>query len=178
VISGPVQAVVDTLRPHFGRIKVCGSWRRGDPGIGDIDVVVSGPIGDPDLPAILHDGVSAIPGQDWGTMRRPFKARFPGIPVWVNIDVWQTAPDRFGAGTLYATGSGPFNVVMRRWALYKGMNLKFEGLYRGDENIAGDTEREVFEALGWPYVAPEDRTALDYRYRKAVGIYLEELNSK
>jgi DNA polymerase/3'-5' exonuclease PolX len=63
---------------------------------------------------------------------------------------------------LYFTGSKQFNVAMRSYALKKGWSLSQHGLER--ENAIGPTlktptsEKDIFDFLGLVYITPKDRT--------------------
>ena len=57
-------------------------------------------------------------------------------------------------------GSAKFNIKLRCVALSKGMMLSEYGLVNQEtkEIIASETEEEIFEKLGVPYVAPWQRS--------------------
>jgi len=65
--------------------------------------------------------------------------------------------EEWGAALLYFTGSKNFNIRMRNAAIAKGWKLNEYGLWDGDKLIAGKTEEEIFEALGWEFVEPTAR---------------------
>ena len=46
---------------------------------------------------------------------------------------------------------------MRKIAIRKGFKLNEYGLFNGNEQIAGKTEREIFQKLGMGYIEPELR---------------------
>jgi DNA polymerase/3'-5' exonuclease PolX len=75
---------------------------------------------------------------------------------------------------MHATGPAILNVTMRRWGYANGLALSWEGVHRLDngEFIAGETELECAEAVGWPLAEPALRElCLDW-----MGPFLDELN--
>jgi DNA polymerase (family 10) len=62
-----------------------------------------------------------------------------------------------GSALLYFTGSRDHNVHLRRRAQRRGLKLNEYGLFRGRERVAGRTERELYAALGLPFIPPELR---------------------
>jgi len=143
---------------HFG-----GSYRRGAPEIGDLDIVVvteSGSLeGDLFEPAVrLPDAIV------WQRGRK--KARFgdltldlDGDPVTMHIDVWACKPNERGAFLWFCTGPKELNVVMRRRALQRGMHLLQFGLTNEDKSVQLDdgTEEDIARLLDWPMSTPEER---------------------
>jgi DNA polymerase (family 10) len=80
----------------------------------------------------------------------------------LQIDLRVVPPESHGAAMLYFTGSKEHNVRLRGHALKKKLLLNEYGLYkvgaeaRGQE-IASQTEEEVYAALGMDWIAPELR---------------------
>ncbi|HKB81463.1 MAG TPA: PHP domain-containing protein, partial [Thermoanaerobaculia bacterium] len=58
---------------------------------------------------------------------------------------------------LYFTGSKAHNIAVRRIAQAHELKLSEYGLFRGRKMIAGKTEKEIYEALGLSFIAPELR---------------------
>jgi DNA polymerase beta len=99
-----------------------------------------------------------------------------GLPAR-RVDVRLVPPESFPTALLYFTGSKAFNVRMRQLAADQGFTLNEYGLFRippGPSKKGGGkassaqpseafrvqgilTERDVFGALGMPYVEPEKR---------------------
>ena len=60
------------------------------------------------------------------------------------------------------TGSAEHNMWLAAYAISKGMRIRYsEGLIKEGTVIAGETEKEVFEALGLPYPLPNEREIAD-----------------
>jgi DNA polymerase/3'-5' exonuclease PolX len=76
------------------------------------------------------------------------------------IDFMLTQEQEYPFALLYFTGSGPFNVAMRNYALSQGYSLSEYGLKDADgKYVEGDfkTEQDIFKFLGLKYIAPEQR---------------------
>jgi DNA polymerase (family 10) len=65
--------------------------------------------------------------------------------------------ESFGAALNYFTGSKDHNVALRRIAQEKGLKLNEYGLFRGSKRVAGETEEEIYKALGLSFIPPELR---------------------
>lgn len=177
-----VDSLVSTLEKHTDDIVVCGSLRRKMYMVSDIDLVVTClELDDDELCEIMSDVIGTPVSLSYKAKfnaRREYSCRVPEISIPLKIDIWRTEPDLLGAGTLYATGPGVSNVVMRRWARYNGLELYFNGVFKRHndelELIAGRTEEECCEAIDWDLEPPERRFD-DERY---FGKYLDIMNGE
>lgn len=84
--------------------------------------------------------------------------------IYIKADIFLTRPDEYIFALLFATGSGKFNVRMRRLAKIRGYLLNQRGLYKKTADKSGilqlvpiKNEREVFELLNMRYLVPNDR---------------------
>ena len=75
----------------------------------------------------------------------------------VQVDLRVLEPRSWGSGLQYFTGNKDHNVKLRTVAQKKGLKLNEYGLFRGEEQIGGATEEEVYRVLGFPYIEPEMR---------------------
>lgn len=75
----------------------------------------------------------------------------------IQVDLRVVGPESYGAALLYFSGSKAHNVKIRSLAMKKGLKINEYGVYKGDKKIAGETEREVYKALGLPLIPPELR---------------------
>lgn len=66
-------------------------------------------------------------------------------------------PGAFGAALLWSTGSERHLEALSAYAGLKGLRLARDGVYRGTDRIAADTEEAIYDALGLPFVPPELR---------------------
>lgn len=135
------------------KITVCGSIRRMKETIGDIDILVTSR-----EPLKVMDFFSTLPIVKNVIAKGETKTSvitFEGIQV----DLRVVEPDSYGAAIQYFTGSKEHNVRLREIAIKKNMKLNEYGVFDLDteRKIAGQTEEEVYDVLGLPWIPPEMR---------------------
>lgn len=165
LVAGVLEHMADA--PGVGRFEVAGSLRRRKETIGDVDLLAE------------HDG-DGTPVVDHfvsysGAQRVLGSGSTKGSIVLhsgLQVDLRVIPSASFGAALLYFTGSKEHNVALRTRAVRDGMRVNEWGVYRVDEpkadvpedgdrdfgtRLAGDTEADVYEALGLPWIPPELR---------------------
>ena len=75
----------------------------------------------------------------------------------MQVDLRVVEPGSYGAALQYFTGSKAHNIKLRTIALEKGLKINEYGVFRGTENIAGETEEEIYKTLELPWIPPEIR---------------------
>src|SRR3989338_7106420 len=80
------------------------------------------------------------------------------LNLGMDADLRVLPPESFGAALQYFTGDKYHNIQLREIAVKKGYKLNEYGLYKGDKIIAGKTEEEIYEKLGFEWMPPEIRT--------------------
>src|SRR5207248_3998125 len=82
----------------------------------------------------------------------------------LQVDVRALEHESFGAAMQYFTGSKGHNVALRQRAIRMGFKLSEYGLFRADApesdasaRVAGETEQEIYGALGLDWIPPELR---------------------
>jgi len=138
------------------RVSYAGSLRRMRETIGDVDLLVASERAEPimdafvDLPsvsrAIAHGDTKSSVVTDRG----------------LQVDLRVVPKDVWGAAMIYFTGSKAHNVRIRERAVRAGLKLNEYGLFdaKSGELLAAETEHQVYERLGLPYIEPtlrEDR---------------------
>ena len=131
-----------------------GSLRRGRETVGDLDLLVTGP----NATAVL-DRFIAYPSVEEVLSRGENKASAKVGREGLQVDVRALAPESFGAAMQYFTGSKDHNVAVRTRAVKMGFKLSEYGLFRvaDDSKVAGETEAQIYEALGLGWIPPELR---------------------
>ena len=87
----------------------------------------------------------------------------------LQVDLRVVPPQVWGAALLYFTGSKPHNIRVREIAVRHGLKLSEYGLFQVSEGeddtlVVAETEREVYERLGLPWIPPplrEDRGEIE-----------------
>jgi DNA polymerase (family 10) len=75
----------------------------------------------------------------------------------IQVDVRVVPEESYGAALHYFTGSKAHNIAVRKMALARGLKINEYGIFRGTERLGGRTEKEIFAAVGLPYIEPELR---------------------
>jgi DNA polymerase (family 10) len=84
----------------------------------------------------------------------------------LQVDLRVVRPPVWGAALQYFTGSKPHNIRTREIAVRKGLKLSEYGLFRVEDDtlVVSQTEQEVYERLGLPWIPPtlrEDRGEIE-----------------
>ena len=75
----------------------------------------------------------------------------------LQVDLRTVAESSYGAALHYFTGSKAHNIAIRRLGQKKGLKINEYGVFRGNKQIAGKTEDEVYRSVGLSYIEPELR---------------------
>ncbi|KAK4821517.1 hypothetical protein QYF61_021920, partial [Mycteria americana] len=159
----------------------CGSYRRGKPTCGDVDVLITHPNGQSHrgvfsklLDSLHRSGFltdDLVSQEDNGDQKKYLGVcRLPGpARRHRRLDIIVVPYSEFACSLLYFTGSAHFNRSMRALAKTKGMRLSEHALstavVRGPggvkvasgRTLPTPTERDVFIQLGLPYREPSER---------------------
>ena len=153
-------AIKAAVEAHCEKIEVAGSIRRRKPEVHDIDFVVVAK-SDSDWQRI-NEVLKRLKGRPNCSGNQLIKAHLPCQKGLFQVDFYSAKPSTFGIHLLIRTGSSDHNMWLAGYAISKGMRLKYsEGLLKEGSVIAGETEKEVFEALGLPYPLPPEREIVD-----------------
>ncbi|MDB5063686.1 MAG: DNA-directed polymerase [Chloroflexi bacterium] len=147
-------ALVEALRGLGGaaRVEVAGSYRRGRPTVGDLDVLVA-----TERPAAVLAEFAALPPVERVLLRGDTKCSVHA-GGGLQVDCRAVAPEQFGAAWQYFTGSQGHNIRLRGLALRAGLTLNEYGVFRlGGERLGGETEEEVYALLGLGWIPPPER---------------------
>src|SRR5690242_19081412 len=140
--------------PGVAAVTPAGSLRRGRETVGDLDLLVTGPNPTPVLERFV-----ALPKVEEVLGRGENKASARVGREGLQVDVRALPPESFGAAMQYFTGSKDHNVAIRTRAVKMGLKLSEYGLYRieDDARVAGETEAQIYDALGLRWIPPELR---------------------
>ena len=148
------------------KYEISGSYKRGKPFSRDIDIILSA-----SSSKTTADHWAAFVKRMPSTVKfmKPYAQGSDKVSTMLKfgkymckIDVFFTDPREYMFMSLYATGSGRFNIRMRTTAKRLGYLLNQRGLYK---KISSDilrripikTEKELFKKLGMKYLKPADR---------------------
>jgi DNA polymerase (family 10) len=140
--------------PGIEKVETAGSLRRGKETIGDLDLLVTGPNATAALQRIVkHPKSQEVLGQGENKASVTF-----GVER-LQVDVRALPHESFGAAMQYFTGSKEHNVMLRTQAIKQGLTLNEYGLFTLTDNqrVAGETEEEIYQKLGYAWIPPEIR---------------------
>ncbi len=154
-VAGDLVSVLGAM-PEVERIDYCGSLRRFQDTIGDIDIVVASTDPAPVMEAfVTRPAVTEVIGRG-DTKSSVVTAS------GLQVDLRVVTPDQFGAATLYFTGSKQHNIELRQRALDRSLTLNEYALadIESGKVVASSTEDDIYAALGLQTVPPEMREGL------------------
>lgn len=137
--------------PNVLKIDALGSYRRRNPTVGDLDLVVA-----TDNPQDVIEYFSK-----YSEVREVLvKGERKCVVVLTNdvqVDINVSKPKAYGAMLQYNTGSKQHNILLRTYSLEKGMSLSEYGIKHKNKLLEFDNEPDFYKALGLPYIPPEIR---------------------
>ena len=130
------------------KAEIAGSYRRRKETVGDLDILAAGEDGGAIIDRFVdHDEVEEVISQ--GKTRSTVRLR-----SGLNVDLRVIPKASWGAAMHYFTGSRAHNIAGRRRAQDRDLKLNEYGLFDGETRVAGDTEEEVYDRIGLPWIAP------------------------
>jgi len=155
------------------RCTYAGSLRRMRETIGDIDILAASTTPGPLMDAFTTVSYVAdvIAHGDTKSSIRTTKG--------LQVDLRVVAPESWGAALQYFTGSKQHNIRTREIAVHKKLKLSEYGLFdvESGERIVSETEEEVYDRLGLPWIHPmlrEDRGEIDAALRGELPTLVRE----
>jgi DNA polymerase (family 10) len=175
---GVATELAEEIIAELNAVKGCtkctyaGSLRRMAETIGDIDILVASDGAGPLMDAVvnLSDVERVIARGETKTSVRTTRG--------LQVDVRVISPGVWGAALQYFTGSKAHNIRTREIAVRKGLKLSEYGLFEVETGklIVAETEEEVYERLGLPWIPPtlrEDRGEIEAGLRGELPELLE-----
>jgi DNA polymerase (family X) len=158
-LAEEIVAELSTVR-SFRKGGYAGSLRRMAESIGDIDILVASAKPEPVMDAFT--GLSYVER----VMARGETKTSIRTTKGLQVDLRVVPPNCWGAALQYFTGSKAHNIRTREIAVRKGLKLSEYGLFeaKSGELIVAETEEEVYERLGLPWIPPtlrEDRGEIE-----------------
>lgn len=145
--------IIEYLRKNrsIQQIEIAGSYRRRQETIGDIDILVTCE----DIISVITDFVNYDEVDE--VLSRGDTRASVILKSGLQVDLRVLLQKSYGAALLYFTGSKAHNIVIRRLAKHRDWKVNEYGLFSADDFLAGETEAEIYEKLGLPYIEPELR---------------------
>jgi DNA polymerase (family 10) len=136
--------------PGVTHASYCGSLRRFLETIGDVDIVVAADAAEPVMEALVTMNVV-----ERVLVRGEAKTSVV-THRGTQIDLRVVQARQLGAAQLYFTGSKGHNIKLRMRALARGWTLNEYALseIEGGKVVASETEEQIYQALGLPWIPP------------------------
>jgi DNA polymerase (family 10) len=147
-------------RADVDRAEYAGSLRRMAETVGDLDLLVASA----DAAGVMDAFTGA------GTVERVLAKGETKSSVisrtGLQVDLRVVPLEAWGAAMIYFTGSKAHNIRIREMAVRKGLKLNEYGLFNAKSGrlIVAETEEEVYDKLGLPWIPPtlrEDRGEIE-----------------
>ncbi|WP_323843804.1 DNA polymerase/3'-5' exonuclease PolX [Microbulbifer magnicolonia] len=147
-------------------VMIAGSYRRRKETVGDLDILITA------KGAFSANKKGAFSANKKGS---PIMDHFTGydevdevvskgktrstvyLRSGMQVDLRVVPQVSYGAAQHYFTGSKAHNIAVRKMGVKKGYKINEYGVFKGDERIAGETEKSVYEKVGLPFIEPELR---------------------
>lgn len=130
------------------KAEIAGSYRRRKETVGDLDILAAGEDGAAIIDRFTkYDEIDEIASQ--GKTRSTVTLR-----VGLNVDLRVVQEKSWGAALHYFTGSKPHNIAGRRRAQERDLKLNEYGVFDGKTRVAGETEEDVYDKIGLPWIDP------------------------
>ena len=151
------------------RIEVVGSIRRKKSKVHDVDfVVLASDRNWKEMVQVLKRSKTTIDCAGNAVI----KALYPYGRMLFKVDFYRAKPSTYGIHKLIRTGSAEHNMWLAGYAISKGFRLKYsQGLLKGDDVVAGESEEDVFTALDLPCPASKEREVV-----KGKPVWLKDKN--
>ncbi len=159
-IEPDVQKLLETLRKIKGVVKAeaAGSFRRRKETVGDVDVLLAATKSSEKLAADIADAIGKLKIVERVVASGHTRIAFD-LKSKLRVDIRIVDLKQWGSALLYFTGSKEHNISMRRLAIVQGMKLSEYALFKGDKVIASKEEKDIYTALGLPFIEPKNRTS-------------------
>ncbi len=132
-------------------MEACGSFRRKNATIGDLDIPVS-----TNEPEKVLEYFLKFPEIEEVLVVGDKKSSVV-LKNEVQVDIRVSEPQAYGAMLQYFTGSKQHNILLRNFALNKGMSLSEYGIKKDQELMEFLNEKDFYGQLGLPLIPPELR---------------------
>ncbi len=128
----------------------CGSLRRFQETVGDIDLLIAARAAGPVMEALVSLNLVERVLARGDTKTSVVTKR------GIQVDVRVVVPEQLGAAMIYFTGSKSHNIKLRQRALARGWTLNEYALTDSASGkvVASESEAEIYEALGLVFVPP------------------------
>jgi DNA polymerase (family 10) len=138
------------------KIEYAGSLRRAQDTIGDIDILVTVKKPGESHKLVMNHFVKY--SEVINVVAEGDTKSSVTLSCGIDVDLRVVDDKSFGAAMHYFTGNKAHNIHIRDLAKKKGLKVSEYGVFRGEKMVGGKDEKDIFEAVGIPYIIPEIRS--------------------
>ena len=160
------------------KFEIVGSYRRGKPESGDIDIFITSHEDDKTIFNKFLEKMDGTKKDDESNEAKIIKAfltrgekkvmvigKLTEKNLARRLDFLYSPPEEYAFAILYFTGSMEFNTAMRQHALQQGLTLNEHGFHKMENKIKGDkitsppfnSEKDIFDYLNLEFKEPNER---------------------
>lgn len=149
-----VETIIEQLKAKIPIEEICpaGSVRRMKETVGDIDILAA-----TDHPKDLIAIFTSLPVVADVSAAGETKASIRLKEGGIQVDLRVVPVESYGAAQQYFTGSQAHNVKIRGLAKKRSLKINEYGVFSEDKMIAGESEKDVYHAIGVDWIPPEMR---------------------
>ena len=136
-------------------ITALGSLRRRAPTVGDIDIAVA-----TNAPDLVLTHFLEFPEIEEALVKGEEKVSVV-LKNDIQVDLRVSTPKAYGSMLQYFTGSKQHNVILRTYAMEKGLSLSEYGIKENGKILRFSDEKRFYHKMGLPYIPPEIRHGLN-----------------
>lgn len=173
--ASQIESIVkEAVQSVFGtkvKVEACGSYRRGRPTCGDVDILITRTDNKPvsgmlepilaklESEKFLHERLGNTRKSDKGSEMYMGVCKAPKDTHFRRIDIKVYPKGQYAFAQLYFTGSDMNNRAMRQHAETLGLKLSDHELVKigSKKSYECETEEDVYKALGLAYKTPKER---------------------
>lgn len=161
--------IITKLAPVCDKIKICGSIRRKQKEVSDVDIVVlprrtpvKDMFGEISGFIVIPEFVLAI--NQWEKIKGdPLGKYTQRLVDGHKVEISITTPENYGNIVAIRTGNSDFTHLLMIRALKLGLQQRDGFLWNDSKLIPCPTEEEYFRVLNLPYIEPENRNANSFK---------------
>ena len=160
------------------KFEIVGSYRRGKPDSGDIDIFITSSEDDKTIFNKFLEKMDDTKKDEESNESKIIKAfltrgekkvmvigKLTEKNLARRLDFLYSPPEEYAFAILYFTGSMEFNTAMRQYALQQGLTLNEHGFHKMENKIKGDkitspqfnSEKDIFDYLNLEFKEPNER---------------------
>lgn len=151
IVDEVISYIKEKAGSKIGRISPAGSVRRNRETVHDIDILAETDHGGEVIEIFTHmPRVTQVLGAGETKGSVVLDDRF-------QVDLRAVKSESYGAAQQYFTGSKDHNVHLREIAKKNGYKINEYGIYKSEDKVGGEDEKDIYHLLNMSWIPPELR---------------------